>query len=61
MKQRVMLDALWHIGKVKPRTVLAPIFLDPSVACSLAARDVAKKGGVLVGFHEKSQLRSRHN
>lgn len=57
IKQRVMLDALWHIGKVKPETVLAPIFgpfWHYRHRARLTVRDVAKKGGVLVGFHEKS-------
>ncbi|MBQ5766875.1 MAG: TRAM domain-containing protein, partial [Burkholderiaceae bacterium] len=57
IKQRVMLDALWHIGKVKPETIMAPIFgpfWGYRHRARLTVRDVAKKGGVLVGFHEKS-------
>ena len=57
IKQRVMLDALWHIGKVKPEMILAPIFgpfWGYRHRARLTVRDVAKKGGVLVGFHERS-------
>lgn len=56
-KERVMLDTLWHIGKVKPEQVLTPIF-GPTWhyrhRARLTVRNVEKKGGVLVGFHEKS-------
>ena len=56
VKQRVLEDALWHIGKVKPEEVLAPIH-GPAWAyrhrARFTVRDVPKKGGVLVGFHEK--------
>lgn len=55
-KERVLLDALWHIGKVKPENLLAPIE-GPSWGyrhrARLTVRYVEKKGGVLVGFHEK--------
>ncbi len=55
-KQRVLLDALNHIGKVAPREVLAPI-TGPAWGyrrkARLGARLVPKKGGVLVGFREK--------
>jgi len=56
-KQQALLDALKHIGKVSPDTVL-----DPLVNASpwgyrrkarLGAKYVAKKGKVLVGFRER--------
>lgn len=56
-KERVLLDTLWRIGKVKPEQVLMPIygpFWGYRHRARLTVRDVAKKGGVLVGFHEKS-------
>ncbi len=56
-KEKVLLDTLWHIGKVKPESVLVPIF-GPTWhyrhRARLTVRDVPKKGGVLVGFHEKA-------
>lgn len=56
VKQRVLEDALWHLGRVRPATVLAPIH-GPSwgyrFRARLTVRHVAKKGGVLVGFHER--------
>ena len=56
VKQRALEDALWHIGRVRPGQMLAPIH-GPSWGyrhrARLAVRDVAKKGEVLVGFHEK--------
>lgn len=55
-KERVLLDALWHIGKVRPENLLPPIE-GPSWGyrhrARLTVRYVEKKGGVLVGFHEK--------
>ncbi|HEU0200663.1 MAG TPA: 23S rRNA (uracil(1939)-C(5))-methyltransferase RlmD [Burkholderiaceae bacterium] len=57
VKQRVLEDALWHIGRVHPEVVLRPI-QGPSWGyrhrARLAVRYVAKKGGTLVGFHERS-------
>ncbi|MBK6567260.1 23S rRNA (uracil(1939)-C(5))-methyltransferase RlmD [Candidatus Aalborgicola defluviihabitans] len=56
VKQRVMEDNLWHIGKVKPDNVLRPIE-GPSwgyrYRARLSVRFVRKKGAVLVGFHER--------
>jgi 23S rRNA (uracil1939-C5)-methyltransferase len=55
-KQRVLEDALWHIGKVRPDEVMAPIYGEPwgyRHRARLSVRLVPKKGGVLVGFHEK--------
>jgi len=56
VKQRVLEDALWHIGKVKPEKVLAAIHgpgWQYRHRARFTVRYVAKKGGVLVGFHEK--------
>jgi 23S rRNA (uracil1939-C5)-methyltransferase len=56
VKQRVLEDALWHIGKVEPQQILAPIRGAPweyRHRARFTVRDVPKKGGVLVGFHEK--------
>ncbi|AVS86672.1 23S rRNA (uracil(1939)-C(5))-methyltransferase RlmD [Paracidovorax avenae] len=56
VKQRVLEDNLWHLGKVKAETVLRPIE-GPAwgyrYRARLAVRHVAKKGKVLVGFHER--------
>ena len=56
VKQRALEDALWHIGRVRAGQMLAPIH-GPAWGyrhrARLAVRDVAKKGEVLVGFHEK--------
>ena len=56
VKQRVLEDNLWHLGKVKPETVLRPI-QGPDwgyrFRARLSVRCVAKKGTVLVGFHER--------
>lgn len=56
-KQTVLTDALWHIGKVVPESILPPItgeFWGYRHRARLTVRNVPKKGGVLVGFHEKS-------
>ena len=56
-KQQVLLDALWHIGKVRTERLLPPIhgpYWHYRHRARLTVRNVAKKGGVLVGFHEKS-------
>ncbi len=56
VKQRVLEDSLWHIGRVRPGRMLAPIH-GPAWGyrhrARLSVRLVEKKGGVLVGFHEK--------
>lgn len=56
VKQRILEDNLWHIGKVRAGQMLPPIH-GPSWAyrhrARLSVRLVEKKGGVLVGFHEK--------
>ncbi|CAG1017667.1 23S rRNA (uracil(1939)-C(5))-methyltransferase RlmD [Burkholderiaceae bacterium] len=55
-KQRALEDGLWHLGKVKPERVLRPIE-GPAwgyrYRARLSVRHVAKKGKVLVGFHER--------
>lgn len=55
-KQRTLEDVLWHIGRVRPQHVLPPIY-GPTWGyrqrARLTVRDVPKKGGVLVGFHER--------
>jgi 23S rRNA (uracil1939-C5)-methyltransferase len=56
VKQRVLEDNLWHLGKVKPERMLRPIEGPPwgyRYRARLSVRYVAKKGGVLVGFHER--------
>lgn len=56
MKQRVLEDNLWHIGKVRADTMMRPIY-GPTwgyrYRARLSVRNVQKKGGVLVGFHER--------
>lgn len=56
VKQRALEDALWHIGKVRPQRMLAPLH-GPTwgyrYRARLSVRLVQKKGGVLVGFREK--------
>jgi 23S rRNA (uracil1939-C5)-methyltransferase len=56
IKQRVLEDALWHLARLRPLQLLRPIEGDPwgyRNRARLAVRHVAKKGGVLVGFHER--------
>ncbi|MDE1929575.1 MAG: 23S rRNA (uracil(1939)-C(5))-methyltransferase RlmD [Burkholderiales bacterium] len=56
VKQRVLEDNLWHLAKVKPGRMLRPIegpawgYRDRA---RLSMRHVAKKGQVLIGFHER--------
>ena len=56
VKQRVLEDNLWHIGKVRPDRVLRPIE-GPTwgyrYRARLSVRFVRKKGAVLIGFHER--------
>ena len=55
-KQRTLEDALWHIARIRAGTLLPPIH-GPAWGyrhrARLSVRHVAKKGGVLVGFHER--------
>jgi 23S rRNA (uracil1939-C5)-methyltransferase len=57
VKQRVLEDALQHIGGLRPQHMLPPIH-GPEWGyrhrARLSVRWVAKKGSVLVGFHEKN-------
>ena len=56
VKQRVLEDNLWHLAKVKPERMLRAIegpawgYRDRA---RLSVRFVAKKGTVLIGFHER--------
>ena len=56
IKQRVLEDNLWHLGKVRAETMLRPIE-GPSWGyrwrARFSVRHVRKKGTVLVGFHER--------
>jgi 23S rRNA (uracil1939-C5)-methyltransferase len=56
VKQRVLEDSLWHIGRVRPGEIL-PAIHGPAWGyrhrARLTVRYVPKKGGALVGFHEK--------
>ncbi|MCX2865676.1 23S rRNA (uracil(1939)-C(5))-methyltransferase RlmD [Paucibacter sp. PLA-PC-4] len=56
VKQRVVEDNLWHLGKVRPETLLRPIE-GPAwgyrYRARFSVRYVAKKGQVLIGFHER--------
>jgi 23S rRNA (uracil1939-C5)-methyltransferase len=56
IKQRSLEDLLWHIGRLRPERLLEPIY-GPSwgyrYRARLSVRVVPKKGGVLVGFHER--------
>lgn len=55
-KQRVLEDNLWHIGKVVAGQMLSPIH-GPTWRyrrrARMTARYVVKKGGSLIGFHER--------
>ena len=55
-KQRILEDDFWHLSRLRPQRLLRPI-AGPSwgyrTRARLTVRLVVKKGGVLVGFHEK--------
>jgi 23S rRNA (uracil1939-C5)-methyltransferase len=55
-KQRVLEDALWHVGKLRAEGLLSPIH-GPAWGyrrrARLSVRFVEKKGGALVGFRER--------
>lgn len=57
VKQRVLEDALWHVGKVRAETIYAAIH-GPSwgyrFRARIGARHVPSKGGMLIGFRERS-------
>ena len=55
-KQRALEDALWHLGKVKAECLLRPIegpAWEYRFRARFSVRFVAKKGRVLIGFHER--------
>lgn len=56
VKQRVLEDALWHLSRLRSDTIFPPI-AGPAWGyrrrARLSVRLVPKKGGVLVGFHER--------
>ena len=57
MKQRVLEDAFSHIGKVKPQKILPAVYglkTGYRFRARMSVKYVEKKGGVLVGFHEKA-------
>lgn len=56
IKQRVLEDNLWHIGRVKAENMLRPIhgsYWGYRYRARLSVNYVPKKGGILVGFREK--------
>jgi 23S rRNA (uracil1939-C5)-methyltransferase len=56
IKQRSLEDTFWHVGKLRPQRILPPLH-GPTwgyrFRARLSVRVVPKKGGVLVGFHER--------
>jgi 23S rRNA (uracil1939-C5)-methyltransferase len=55
-KQRALEDALERVGRVQPERILPPIegpAWEYRYRARLSVRHVVKKGGVLVGFHER--------
>lgn len=56
IKQRVLEDNLHHLGRVHAETILRPV-QGPNwgyrFRARLSVRHVPKKGGVLIGFHER--------
>lgn len=56
VKQRLLEDAFAHIGGLEPQRILPPVygpFWGYRFRARLTVRYVPKKGGVLVGFHER--------
>ena len=56
VKQRVLEDSLARIGRVQPDTLLSPIhgpYWGYRQRARLSVRQVARKGGALVGFRER--------
>lgn len=56
VKQRVVEDAFWHIARLRPEVIYPAIYGEAwgyRSRARLSVRLVPKKGGVLVGFHEK--------
>ena len=55
-KQRVLEDAFWHLGRIRPETMLRPLHglsWGYRHRARMSARWVEKKGGSLVGFRER--------
>lgn len=55
-KQRVLEEQLQRIGRVRADVILSPVYgplWDYRYRARFSVRHVAKKGGVLIGFHEK--------
>jgi 23S rRNA (uracil1939-C5)-methyltransferase len=55
-KQRVLEDALWHLGRVRPEMMLRPLYglsWGYRHRARMSVRWVPKKGGSLVGFRER--------
>ncbi len=56
VKQRILEDNLWHIGRTRPERLLRPVygpFWGYRYRARLSVNYVPKKGGILVGFHER--------
>ena len=56
VKQRVLEDNLWHLGKLRAGNIMRPIegpAWNYRYRARLSVRFVRKKGEVLVGFHER--------
>jgi 23S rRNA (uracil1939-C5)-methyltransferase len=57
IKQRMLEETLWRIGHVRPEMVLRPISgmaWNYRHRARLTVRYIERKGGVLVGFHERA-------
>ena len=55
-KQRVLEDALWHVARLKPEQLFAPVAGTAwgyRLRARLSVRYVASKGGALIGFRER--------
>ena len=56
IKQRILEDALWHLARLRPEIIYPAITGETwgyRYRARLSVRKVVKKGGVLVGFHER--------
>ena len=56
VKQRILEDSLWHIGKVRAETIMRPLYGQTwgyRERARLSVKHVIKKGKTLVGFHER--------
>jgi len=56
-KQQVVLEKLYHLGKVEPKTILAPLSGEPygyRRRARIGAKYVIKKQKMVFGFHEKN-------